>query len=354
MGNDHADRPDGHAGGMSPRPRKGWGRLRPYPVVSQSRRRLLQTGLWLSLTMSLGCSPPQRKIRVAGNNWVGYAPLFLARDLGHYRSSQLAVLDSASNSASLLALAAGAIEAAALTLDECISARAAGLDLRVILLYDESAGGDVIMARPSIRSLDELRGRRVGLENTATGALLLTQVLDSAGLGPEEIEKVSLSPADQVRAYLTGEVDAVVCFEPQAILLARAGAHRLVDSRQFPGLIINVLAVRQDAIETGAAALSALVAGHFRALDYLERSRTEAVGRIARQLGIHPEEVLAALGGIRLFDLHENHAWLGGPNPRLHGVANRLNQLMLDARLIAQAADTRHLAEDRFLPSRSA
>ncbi len=68
-------------------------------------------------------------------------------------------------------------------------------------------------------------------------------------------------------------------------------------------------------------------------------------------MGITTEEVLEALGGIRLFDLQENHAWLGGPNPRLRGVADRLNRLMLDARLLAQAADTWDLAEGRFLPS---
>lgn len=336
---------------MSLRPRRGWGRHGPYPAVSQTRRRLLSVGLWLSLTISLGCSPPRPKTRVAGIPWVGYAPLFLARDLGHYQSSPLHLLESASNSASLMALASGATEAATLTLDECLSARAAGLDLRVILVFDESAGADVIMARPHIRTLEDLRGKRVGLEEGATGALLLTQVLKTAGLRPEDIDKVTLSPPDQVRAFVAGKVDAVVSFEPHATQLARAGAHRLADSRQFPGLIVDVLAVRRDAIVTGAAAFTNLLAGYFRALEYLRRSRADAAERIARQMGISTEEVLDALGGIRLLDLHENHAWLGGPHPRLRGVADRLNRLMLDARLLARAADTRDLAEGRFLPS---
>lgn len=336
---------------MSPRPRRGWGRHGPYPAVNLSRRRLLGAGLWLSLAASLGCSPPRPKIRVAGIPWVGYAPLFLARELGHYQSSPLHLLESANNSASLMALAAGAAEAATLTLDECLSACAAGLDLRVILVFDESAGADVIMAGAHVHTLQDLRGKRVGLEEGATGALLLTQVLKTAGLRPEDIDKVTLSPPDQVHAFKEGRVDAVVSFEPHATHLAQAGAHRLVDSRQFPGLIVDVLAVRRDAIETDAAALTALLAGYFQALAYLQHSRADAAERIARQMGITTEEVLDALGGIRLFDLHENHAWLGGPPPRLRGVADRLNRLMLDARLLVRETDTWDLAEGRFLPS---
>lgn len=291
---------------------------------------------------------------MAGIPWVGYAPLFLARELGHYRTSRLHLLESASNTASLMVLAAVAAEAATLTLDECLSARTAGLDLRVILVFDESAGADVVMARPQIRTPQDLRGKRVGVEERATGALLLAQVLETAGLKPEEIDKVTLSPPDQVRAYAEGAVDAVVSFEPHATRLTRAGAHRLVDSRQFPGLIVDVLAVRGDALASGAEAFAALLAGYFAALAYMGHARAEATARLARQMGMSTEEVFIALAGVRMFGLTENHAWLGGPTPRLLRAADRLNALMLRSGLLGRSADTRDLAEGRFLPSQSA
>jgi NitT/TauT family transport system substrate-binding protein len=59
-------------------------------------------------------------------------------------------LELLSNSDSLQALAAGTVDGAGLTLDEAIGARAAGLDMKIVLVFDISTGADVLLARPEI------------------------------------------------------------------------------------------------------------------------------------------------------------------------------------------------------------
>ncbi|WP_254517510.1 ABC transporter substrate-binding protein, partial [Salmonella enterica] len=78
----------------------------------------------------------------------------------------------------------GRLEAAALTLDEVLLGRNQGLDLRVILVLDISTGADVVVAAPHVHSLADLKGRRIGFEEGATGALMMNAVLAAAGLGP--------------------------------------------------------------------------------------------------------------------------------------------------------------------------
>jgi NitT/TauT family transport system substrate-binding protein len=123
----------------------------------QIRRLFLAATAGLTLTGLSACQRPEPLVRVATNAWVGYEPLLLARDLGHFDAANLRLLELTSNSGSLMALASGQTEAAALTLDELLVAREGGLDLQVLMVFDESAGADVVMARPDISDLALLR-----------------------------------------------------------------------------------------------------------------------------------------------------------------------------------------------------
>lgn len=316
-----------------------------------SRRRLLRAALGLPLTGLLACSRPQPLVRVAGIVWVGYEPMFLARELGFYDQTRLRLVESSSNTMSLMALATGDVEAATLTLDEFLIAREGGLDVRVILVFDESAGADVVMVEPGIRALDDLRGKRIGVENTAVGALMLAKLLETAQLTPADIVKVPLTSERHLPAYEAREVDAVVSFEPYATKLADLGAHRLLDSSRFPDLIVDVLAARSEALQAAPDQFGQLCAGYFRALTHLRRAPAEASRLMAVRMGIQPDEVLEALKGVQMLDLAANHAWLRGPQPRLLAAARSVSELMHRARLLARLPDLDGLMEARFLPA---
>jgi NitT/TauT family transport system substrate-binding protein len=315
-----------------------------------SRRHLLLACLGLSLTGLLGCYRPEPLVRVASNAWVGYEPLFLARELGYLEGERLRLVESSSNTTNLLALATGEVEAAALTLDEFLVGREGGLPIRVILLFDESAGADVVMARPEIMTLADLRGRRIGYEQTAVAALMLAKLLEVAQLTPRDVVKVPLNADRHLAAYRAGEVDALVTFEPHASRVARSGARRLLDSSRFPGIFVDVLAAREEALVRTPAAFHQLTGGFFRALDHLRAAPRQAADIMAGRLALTPDAVLNALAGVRFLDLAENHAWLSGPHPRLPAVARQLAGLLRDIGLLRRLPATDDLQDARFLP----
>lgn len=321
------------------------------PAMEPDRRLLLAGAASLSLAALGACQRPEPLLRVAGNAWVGYAPLFLARELGYFNHTKLRLLELSTASNSLMALASGQVEAAALTLDEVLVAREGQVDLRVVLVFDESAGADVVMARPGIHRLELLRGQRIGVEDTATGALMLASALAAAGLRPDDVVKVPLAGPAQVRSFAAQEVDAVVCFEPFATQLARLGAVRLVDSRRFPGAIVDVLAARSSALANSPVQMGQLLAGYFRALAMLHTSPAQAAGLMAPALGISASELTTALQGVHLMTLADNHALLGGATPGLRPMAQTVADLMLRARLLSASPALDALADGRFLPS---
>jgi len=301
--------------------------------------------------MISGCvNAPEHPLRVATTPWPGYESLHLAASLGTLDSTRVRLVDLANAGQVAQGLRNGTVDAGTMTLDETLVVIQEGVPLHVVLVMDVSNGGDVVVARPEIADVFGLRGKRVGVETAAVGAVMLEAVLAAAGLTTNDITLVSLSVNEHDQAYALGTVDALVTFDPARTRLLARGAHVIFDSRSIPGRIVDVLAVRADAMADHQQALTTLVAAHFRALDHLARSPQDAAGRIAPFLGVPADQVLAQFTGLILPDLAENRVQLSGPAARLPVRAAELGALMLRSKLLPNAVSVDNLVESRFLP----
>lgn len=302
-------------------------------------------GAWFWLEQA--AAPP---LRVGTNVWTGYEPLYLARELGYYRHRPIKLLELRSASDVMQLLRAGSIEAAALTLDETLSVLQDGFDLGVVAVMDVSQGGDVLLARPSIETLAQLEGKRVGVESSAVGAILLGGALAAARLRDDQVEIVPLTADEHEAAYRERRIDAVVTFEPVATRLREQGARVLFDSRRIPDRIVDVLVVRRDLIEGREAALRALLDGYFQALAFMRNQPRRAAELSAPRLNLTPEEVRRSYRGLRLPTLADNYRWLSGASPLLSVTGRRIAAFMVQKRLLRHFVDPARLAEPRFLP----
>ena len=314
------------------------------------RRQFLVATALLGPAGLAGCERHEPLLRVSGITWVGYEPLFLADRLALFPPKRIRLIESPSNTNSLMQLSAGEVEAATLTLDEFILARAGGIPVDIVLIFDTSRGADVVMVRPGIDTPAGLRGCRIGVEETAAGALMLSRALEAGGLSRDDVQLVSMVGEEQVSAFRRGQVDAVISYEPFATRLADAGARRLYDSSAFPGLITDVLVVRREAIESMPRAIQQLVEGHFEALAILRSSPGRAHVLMAPRLGLSVGEVTTVFDGVHLLDLRDNHRWLGGDQRILRSTARTVAKIMQQNRLIDTIPPMDSPGTARFLP----
>ena len=297
----------------------------------------------ICIFLFVACSPsPAPLLRVGTNIWPGYETLYLARSLGAFDERRIRLIEFPSSVHVQDNLRNGTIEAGCLTLDETLSLLADGVDLRVILAMDISAGADVILARPGLGGLADLRGRRVGVESTNVGAVMLDAALQRAGLKTGDVTVVPLSVDEHETAYRNGAVDAVVTFEPVRSRLLSAGAHVIFDSSQVPDRILDVLVVRADKLAGRHDALLELVRGHFRALAHISRSPQDAATRMTPRLGAGP---LEQFSGLRLPDLGANRTFLAGAAPPLRGAAAELGALLVRRGLLPHPVAVDKLAD---------
>ncbi len=282
--------------------------------------------------------------------WPGYEPLYLARNFG-WLPEGVRLREGQTAGDSVAALQTGEVDAATLTLDEALSVRASGVALTVVLVFDSSVGADMVMARPSIRVPADVAGRRIAVERGAVGEVVLQKLLDAAGLEKADVTVLDLAPDRQLDAWRAGAIDVAIGYEPFSSLLGREGARRLFDSRQFPGIIFDVLAVRSDRLSALRAQVDALLVGHFRALTHLRVNREDALRRIAAWRGLSFDEAERSYTGLNLPDAAGNRSYLDPTGARgILRAARELNALMLRAGRIKQADDLVGLIDPSFLP----
>ncbi|NMG16666.1 ABC transporter substrate-binding protein [Aromatoleum bremense] len=324
------------------------------PFVLDARRREFIFGLAslpvLATLPALGaCATLQRSPVIAIHHWIGYETLYLARDF-NLLPPGVALREGLTAVDSLQALKTGHADAACLTLDEVLHARAAGIALTVVLVFNVSSGADVVLARPGIKNLTDLSGKRIGVEKGAVGALMFGKMQEEAGLDASALTVIHVPVNRQYAAWEAGEIDAVVTYEPTATHLMRAGARRLFDSRQIPETIFDVLAVRSDRLDRHENALRRIVTSHFEALEHIRSNRQDALYRIAARHNVSPEEANRALAGVVLPSLSANRAFLASSGSRLSRAAGVLSALMTEQGLLAHADSGRNLFSDCCLP----
>jgi NitT/TauT family transport system substrate-binding protein len=263
--------------------------------------------------------------------------LYLARDLKYYDDSTVRMVEYSAATEVLRAYRNGAIDGAALTLDEVLLLAQDGEEPRIVAVLDYSNGADVVLARPPIRDLAGLRGHRIAVENTALGAYMLERALDEAKLQPSDVTIVPTTEDEHESAYLSKRVDAVVTFEPVRSRLLKAGAVNVFDSSRIPGEIIDVLVVRRAYAENHPEQVQRLVEGWYRAVLYTDKAVADAAQRMAKRERISPHEFLRSLTGIRLSHLADNRVLLDGTKPGIIIPAERLAQTMWEKRLLRRS-----------------
>ncbi|MBK8335928.1 MAG: ABC transporter substrate-binding protein [Sterolibacteriaceae bacterium] len=296
--------------------------------------------LGVLLLVSGGCGrEPAEALRIGTNVWIGSEPLYLARDLGHVNAQTVRLVEYPSASEVLRAYRNQALDGMVISLDEVLALAADDLQPRIVLVIDVSHGADVVLGRAGLRSMADLKGRRVAVETHAVGAYVLSRALALNRMQPGDVQIVHLESNEHAAAFEQGRVDAAVTFDPFRSQMLRAGATTLFDSTQIPGEIVDLLVVRESVLEKNPGSVNALLAGWFQAIDYLGRDEQDAARRMSVRQQVSGEQFLQTLRGLRFPSRDENLAMLAGPAPQLLVTGQRLMAMMRQSKLLPRPVE---------------
>jgi len=172
-----------------------------------------------------------------------------------------------------------------------VFAQAAGADLLYVAQEPPAPTGEAILVPKDspIKSVAELKGKKVALNKGSNVHYLLVRALEDAGLKYGDITPVYLPPADARAAFERGSVDAWVIWDPfqsaaEKQLQARTlrDGSGLVDNHQF------YLATRTYA-EKNPQVVGTLVEEIRGVGEWVKGNLDEATSQVAPLIGLSPE-----------------------------------------------------------------
>ena len=202
---------------------------------------------------------------------------------------------------------AGAFDGCTMTnMDALTSPAAGGVDSTALIVGDFSNGNDGLVLRGSDQ-LAEVRGRDVHLVELSVSHYLLARALDSVGLRERDLRVVNTGDADIVAAYATaGDDAAVVTWNPQlAEVAAMPDAHRVFDSADIPGEIIDLLVVNSETLAAHPELGKALTGAWYETLALMTQDTpagAAARAAMGQAAGTDRAGYEAQLATTRLFD----------------------------------------------------
>ncbi|MBI0327392.1 ABC transporter substrate-binding protein [Burkholderia plantarii] len=185
------------------------------------------------------------KLMMGGMSKIVYLPAVLADRLGYFRDEGLdvRVLSVPAGIDTSTELIAGAIHGAVGFYDHTIDLQSRGQDVLSVVVFVRAAGlAELASTHPAggtaMHSIDDARGRRLGVTGFGASTWLLTRYLTTrAGVAPGDYTVVPLASDTRfVEAIEHGTIDAGMVEEPAATRLLSSGAARvLVDLRGVDG-----------------------------------------------------------------------------------------------------------------------
>lgn len=212
-------------------------------------------------------------------------------------------------SASMDAFAAGKLDAVLITNGDALVLGASGSKSVYVMATDYSNGNDMIVARPNIHSVKDLKGKSVAVENGLVEHLLLLDALKKNGLTEAEVKLVNAKTNEMPRMLASGDVAAVGAWQPVSgqSMKAVPGAHAIYSSANEPGLIYDVMAVHPGIANSRRAEWIKVASVWEHVVKYIADPATQAdaVNIMATRVGLSPQAYLPLLRGTHLLTLAE-------------------------------------------------
>lgn len=261
-------------------------------------------GLLLGLALAAGPVRAEERIRILCPTWSGYAPVFVAQDLGYFAKLGITVEirfeDERPNV--MAAMARGDIEMDMRTIGEYQGRPRDETTPGIIIgTIDQSTGGDGVIAEGAIATSADLKGKVLASEPNIPARLLLQLDLKKYGMTLKDLSIKDISTADTVPVFSDPSIAAVATFQPflsQTLdKLAQRKPHVLVSSSDYPGIVTDVIIVRQDDLQQHPDKYRKYLAGIYRAVHYFDTDRADFIKRAAPHFNLSPAEFEESIKG---------------------------------------------------------
>ena len=302
-------------------------------------------------------SAQETKIAIGISGWTGFAPLTLANQAGIFKKNGLDVsIKKIPQKDRHLAIASGDIQCAATTVETWIVWNANGVATKQIFQLDKSYGADGMVVRNDVKSIKELKGKTVAASAPGTAPYFtLAWFLKKNGLSVKDVTVVNLEPAAAAQAFVAGQNDAAMTYEPY-LSTVRAAPDKgkiIATTLDYP-MIMDTFGCTPKFLSENSKAAQALANSYFEAVEMIDKEQAKAYEIMGADVKQSAEQFGNSAKYLRWQDKAANQKFFAG---ELQAFSKEAADLLLEIGIIKQIPDIarhhRHQLHKVALPSPS-
>lgn len=271
-------------------------------------------GVLGALVLALGVAggPAQAApLKVGYSDWPGWVAFEVAIQKGWFKDAGVDVtFQWFDYVAGMEAFAAGKLDGDLMTNGDTLVTGATGGKGIIVMATDYSNGNDQIVAKPGIKSLKDLKGKKIGVEVGFVDHLLLLKGLESVGLTEADVTLVNTKTNDTPQVLASGQVDAIGAWPPSSFQAVKAlpGSRPVYTSAEAPGLIYDVLTVTPQSLASRKAEWIKFISVWDKVVTYITdpKTRPDAIAIMSKRVGLTSAEYMTFVNGTKLLTLAEN------------------------------------------------
>jgi len=266
--------------------------------------------LLAGLTLAFAAAVHAEPLKIAYSDWPGWVAWQVGIDKGWFKEAGVDVkFEWFEYVPSMEAFSAGKVDAVTMTNGDALVTGATGAPSKAVVINDYSNGNDMIVARPGIESIKDLKGKKIGVEIGFVDHLLLLKGLEASGLKEEDVTLVNVPTHETPKAFASGDVDAIAAWQPNSgqALKAVPGSKAIYSSANVPGLIYDILAVNPASLSARPEDWKKVAAVWYKIVDYYNdpATKADAIKSMAARVNLPPEEYAAFVEGTKILTLAE-------------------------------------------------
>ena len=228
--------------------------------------------------VSVNAFAQDTKVAIGMSGWTGFAPLTLAKESGIFKKNGLDVtLKMIPQKDRHLAIASGDVQCAATTVETWIVWNAGGVATKQIFQMDKSYGADGMAVRNNVAKIADLKGKTVAASAPGTAPYFtLAWFLKKNGLSVKDVTVVNLEPAAAAQAFVAGQNDAAMTYEPylSTVRDAPQSGKIIATTLDYP-MIMDTFGCTPKFLADNPKAAQALANSYFEAVDMIRKEPVE-------------------------------------------------------------------------------
>jgi len=274
-------------------------------------------------------------VRFALNVWAGWGPIILANDGfkankvwktpdGKDFKVELVLIDDPvamrnSYAAGEVHIGWATLDMVPLFVDSFAQAGDSRVMPRIYQQVDWSNGGDGIVVRENIRSVSNLRGKKLVMAQNSPSQYFALNMLVAGGVQPSEVEMIYTNTAfEAARAFeVQKEIAGAVSWAPDIYNLADVKGNRMLVTTQTANkLIADVWFARADFAKDNPGIIEALVRGIFDGMEEMKNQdrKQHCAKLMAEGYSIPEKDALSMFGDAHNTNWAENYQFFLNQN----------------------------------------